>query len=51
MPVIYLKLRAIFQPNGGCIDFFPLKWDHYFIFVFSARLNLILTELELLSPL
>ena len=22
MPVIYLKLRAIFQPNGGCIDLF-----------------------------
>ena len=22
MAVIYVKLRAIFQPNGGCIDFF-----------------------------
>ena len=34
MPGIYVKLRAIFQPNGGRIDFFSLKWDHYFIFGF-----------------
>ena len=31
MPVIYVKLRAIFQPNGGCIDFFVFQLDQYFI--------------------
>ena len=30
MPVIYLKLRAIFQPNGGCIDFFSTQMGSLF---------------------
>ena len=34
MLVMYVKLRAIFQPNGGCIDFFVLKWDQNPIFGF-----------------
>ena len=34
MPVIYIKLRAIFQPNGWRIDLILLKWDQYFIFGF-----------------
>ena len=39
MPVIYVKLRAIFQPNGGRIDFFFLKWDHYFIVGFLCLIK------------
>ena len=39
MPVIYIKLRAIFPPKGGHIDFFPLKWDHYFIFGFLCLIK------------
>ena len=39
MPVIYVKLRAIFQPNGGHIDFFLLKWDHNFIFGFLCLIK------------
>ena len=39
MPVIYVKLRAIFQPNGSCIDFFLLKWDQYFIFGFLCLIK------------
>ena len=31
MPFIHIKLCAIFQPNGGRIDFILLKWDQYFI--------------------
>ena len=34
MPAIYVKLRAFFQSNGSRIDFFSLKWDHYFMFGF-----------------
>ena len=26
MPVIYIKLRAIFQPNGDLIDFLKSNW-------------------------
>ena len=32
MPIIYVKLHAIFQPSGDCIDYFLLQWDQYFIF-------------------
>ena len=39
MPVIYVKLRAIFQPNGGRIDFFSLNWDHYFIIGFLCLIK------------
>ena len=39
MPVIYVKLRAILQPNAGRIDFFSLKWDHYFIFGFLCLIK------------
>ena len=40
MPVIYVKLRAILQPNGGRIDFyFSLKWDYNFIFVFLCLIK------------
>ena len=34
MLVMYVKLRAIFQPNGGRTDFFVLKWDQNLIFGF-----------------
>ena len=30
MPVIYIKLCAIFPPNGGCIDFFPTQMGSLF---------------------
>ena len=39
MPVIYVKLRAIFQQNGGRIDSFLLKWDQYFIFGFLCLIK------------
>ena len=39
MPLIYIKVRAIFQPNGSRIDFFLLKWDHYFIFGFLCLIK------------
>ena len=39
IPVIYVKLRAIFQLNGSRIDFFSLKWDHYFIFGFLSLIK------------
>ena len=39
MPFIYVKLRAIFQPKGDHIDFFPLKWDHYFMFGFLCLIK------------
>ena len=39
MPVIYVKLRAIFQPNGGRIDLFLLKWDYNFIFGFLCLIK------------
>ena len=39
MPVIYVKLCAVFQPNGGGIDFFLLKWDHFFIFRFLCLIK------------
>ena len=39
MPVIHVKLRAIFQPNGGRIDFVLLKWDYYFIFGFLCLIK------------
>ena len=30
MPVIYVKLRAIFQPKGGHIDFFSTQMGSLF---------------------
>ena len=48
MPVIYVKLRVILQPNGGCIDFVLLKWDNYFIFGF---LCLIIPDSDKISTL
>ena len=52
MPVIYVKLRAIFQPNGSRIDFFSHSNGIIISYLdSSACLNLILTELVLLSPL
>ena len=36
MPVIYVKLHAIFHPNGGHIDFILLKWDQYFLLGFLS---------------
>ena len=29
MPVIYIKVRAIFQPNGSHIDFLLLRISHW----------------------
>ena len=39
MPVVYVKLRAIFHQNGSRIDFFLLKLDHYFIFGFLCLIK------------
>ena len=50
MPVIYVKLRAIFQPNGGRIDFFLLKWDHYFIFGFLCLIKPDSDRISTLEP-
>ena len=50
MPVIYVKLRAIFQPNDGRIDFFPLKWDHYFIFGFVCLIKPDSDRISTLEP-
>ena len=50
MPVIYVKLRAIFPPNGGRIDFFPLKWDHYFIFGFLCLIKPDSDRISTLEP-
>ena len=49
MPVIYVKLRAIFQPNVGRIFYSNGIIISYLDS--SAWLNLIMTELVLLSPL
>ena len=50
MPVIYVKLPAIFPPNGGRIDFFPLKWDHYFIFGFLCLIKPDSDKISTLQP-
>ena len=50
MPVIYVKLRAIFQPNGGRIDFFLLKWDHNFIFGFLCLIRPDSERISTLEP-
>ena len=50
MPVIYVKLRAIFQPKGGHIDFFPLKWDHSFIFGFLCLIKPDSDSISTLEP-
>ena len=50
MPVIYVKLHAIFQPYGGCIDFFLLKWDHYFIFGFLCLVKPDSDRTSILEP-
>ena len=39
MPDIYVKLRAIFQPNCASIDSILLKWDQYFIFGFLCLIK------------
>ena len=52
MPVMYVKLRAIFQPNGGHIDFFfSLKWDHYFIVGFLCLIKPDSDRISTLEPL
>ena len=50
MPVIYVKLRAIFQPYGDRIDFFSLKWDHYFIFGFLCLIKPDSDRISTLEP-
>ena len=50
MPVIYVKLRAIFQPNGDRIDFFLLKWDHNFIFGFLCLIRPDSNRISTLEP-
>ena len=50
MPVIYVKLRAISQPNGGRIDFFLLKWDHCFIFGFVCLIKPYSDRVSTLEP-
>ena len=39
MPVIYIKLRAIFQQNGGRIDFFFTQMGSVFIFGLLCRIK------------
>ena len=39
MPVIYIKLREIFRPNGSRINFCLLKGDQYFIFGFLCLIK------------
>ena len=39
MPVIYITLHAIFQPNGSHIDFFMIIWDQYFMFGFLCLIK------------
>ena len=52
MPVIYIKLRAIFQQNGGRIGFFFYSNGISISYLDSfAWFNLILTELLLLNTL
>ena len=50
MPVIYVKLRGIFQPNGGRIDFFLLKRDQYFIFGFLCLIKPDYDRISTLEP-
>ena len=50
MSVIYIKLRAIFQPNGGRIDFFLLKWDQYFILGFLCLIKPDSDRISTLEP-
>ena len=50
MPVTYVNLRAIFQPNGGRIDFFLLKWDDYFIFGFLSLIKPDSDRISTLEP-
>ena len=39
MLVIYIKLHALFQPNGGFIDLCLLKWDKKLIFGFLCLIE------------
>ena len=50
MAVIYVKLRAIFQPNGCHIVFLLLKWDHYFIFGFLCLIKPDSDRISTLEP-
>ena len=50
MPVIYVKLHAILQPNGSRIDFFLIKWDHYFIFGFLCLIKPDSDRINTLEP-
>ena len=50
MPVIYVKLRAIFQHNGSRIDFFSIKWEHYFIFGFLCLIKPDCDRISTLEP-
>ena len=50
MPVIYVKLRAIFQPNGGCIDFFSTHMELYFIFGFLCLIKPDSDRIRTLEP-
>ena len=50
MPLIYVKLHAIFQSNGGRIDLFSLKWDYYFIFGFLCLIKSDSDRISTLEP-
>ena len=50
MPFIYAKLHAIFQPNGGRIDFILLKWDRYFIFGFLCLIKPDFDRISTIEP-
>ena len=50
MPVIYIKLHAIFQPNGNNINSSLLKWDHSFIFGFLCLIKPDSDRISTLGP-
>ena len=50
MPVIYVKLRAIFSPNGGRVDFFPTQMGSYFIFGFLCLIKPDSDRISTLEP-
>ena len=50
MPVIYVKLCAIFQPNGGCVDFFYSNGIIIFIFGFLCLIKPDSDRISTLEP-
>ena len=50
MPVIYVKLCAFFQSNGGRIDFFSLKCDNLFMFGFLCLIKPDSDRISTLEP-